>query len=110
MIITKSEPFTKEEVEKVAEDLDKYIKVVIDVKRNILAAGGIRHVEAEQILISQGSNQKDLWGGGLDLMTGSMDYDSMINIRPHDNNSSREVLSQEIRQKMTELINKILKV
>lgn len=108
MIITKPEPFTKEEIEKVAQDLDGYIKVVIDIKQNILAAGGIRHAEAEQVLIRQGSNQGDLWGGGLDLETGEIDYDSMINIRPNDNNPSREVLSQEIRQRMTELIKMLL--
>lgn len=108
MIITKSDPFTKEELKKVASDLDGYIKVVIDIRQEILAAGGIRHVEAEEVLLKQGSNQKDLWGGGLDLETKEIDFDSMINIRPNDNNLSREVLSLEIRKKINELINRLL--
>lgn len=109
MIIIKLKPFTKDEIRKVAEDLEGYIKVVIDMKKDILAAGGLRHFDAEQELIKLGSDQKDLWGGGLDLETDEIDFDSMINIRPHDNNPSREILSQEIRQKLTNLINKLLR-
>ena len=108
MIITKSEPFTKEEIEKIAEDLEGYIKVVLDIKQNVLAAGGLRHVEAEEVLLEQGSEKKDLWGGGLDLETKEIDFGSMINIRPNDDNPSREVLSIEIRKKMEELIKRLL--
>ena len=34
MIITKSEPFTKEEIIKLKELFDVYIKTVIDVEKN----------------------------------------------------------------------------
>ncbi len=90
--------------EKVGEDLDGYVKVVIDLAKEIVAAGGKRHVDAEQLLLSKGSKQEDLWGGGIDLETGTIDFDSMINIRPAQSNSSREVLSSDIRAKMEALI------
>ena len=93
---------------KISEDLDGYVKVVIDVVQKIVAAGGKRHVEAEQLLLSQGSKQEDLWGGGIDLETGAIDFDSMINIRPNQNNPSREVLSQEIRSNMERIIHNLL--
>ena len=67
------------------------------------------HVDGEQLLLEDGSKQKDLWGGGLDLETGEIDFDSMINIRPSDNNPSREVLSQEIRKKMENFIRELLR-
>ena len=35
MIITKSQPYTKEEIEKLREQFDIYIKTVIDVKKNL---------------------------------------------------------------------------
>ncbi len=38
MIITKSEPFTKEEIEKLKELFDTYIKTVIDVENKICSA------------------------------------------------------------------------
>lgn len=99
MIITKSEPFTKEEIEKLCEQFDVYIKTVIDLQRKICAAGMDRHFEGEQILLKQGSNQADLWGGGIDLETNEIDFNSFINIRPRDNNLKNEIQSEEIKAK-----------
>jgi hypothetical protein len=48
-------------------------------------------------------------GGGLDLETEEVDYDSMINIRPNQGNTSREVLDEGIRSIMTKIIHKLLK-
>ncbi|MBI3109636.1 hypothetical protein HYZ06_01205 [Candidatus Daviesbacteria bacterium] len=89
--------------------MDGYIKVVVDVELKILAAGGLRHVEGEELLLKTGSMQENLWGGGLDLATGEIDFDSMINIRTNQGNPSREVLSQNIRKKMEEIIRRLLK-
>lgn len=63
----------------IAEDLNGYIKIVVDVGRKILAAGGEKHVDGERILLGDGSRQEDLWGAGLDLETDEMDFDSLIN-------------------------------
>lgn len=99
----------EEILKKAAEDLEGYIKFVVDIERGILTAGGARHVDGEQLLLKDGSNQQDLWGGGLDLETGEIDFDSMINIRPNQNNLSREVLAQDLRAKISEVVNKLLK-
>lgn len=96
-------------LEDIAQDLDGYIKVVVDVKRSILAAGGTRHVLSEELLLKDGSRQADLWGAGLDLETGGIDFDSMINIRPDQNNPSREILDKDLRDKVTDVIMRILK-
>ena len=84
---------------KVAEDLKGYIKVVVDIRRQILAAGGEKHVDAEQLLLEDSSHQEDLWGAGLDLETNEMDFDSLINLRPNQNRS-REILDKNIREKV----------
>ncbi len=99
----------EETLKKIAEDLEGYIKVVVDIERGILTAGGLRHFEGEELLLKDGSVQKDLWGGGLDLETNEIDYDSMINIRPNQGNTSREVLSEEIRKKMDQIIRELLR-
>ena len=91
---------------KVAEDLKGYVKVVVDVRRKILSAGGQKHVDGEQMLLKDGSRQEDLWGAGLDLETNEMDFDSMINLRPTQN-ASREILDQKIRRQV-ELITRSL--
>ncbi|RJO63675.1 MAG: hypothetical protein C4540_06555 [Candidatus Omnitrophota bacterium] len=91
-----------------AEDLKGYIKIVVDVKRKVLAAGGEKHVDGERLLLEDGSRQEDLWGAGLDLETGEMDFDSLINLRPSQNRS-REILDEEIRKKAENLIQSLLK-
>jgi len=103
MIITKSSPFTKDEITKLRELFDVYIKTVIDLKRKICSAGASRHFESEKILLDKGSAQSDLWGGGIDIETKIIDCNSFINVRPKDNNTSNEIQNQKLRKKFEEL-------
>ena len=54
MIITKNSPFTKEEIEKLKEQFDSYVKTVIDVEKEICSAGADRHFDSEQTLLQNG--------------------------------------------------------
>lgn len=103
MIITKSTPYTKEEIEKLKEVFDVYIKTVIDIEKKVCSAGCDRHFESEKGLLDRGSDQKDVWGGGIDLETNVIDYNSFINIRPTDNNTSNEIQNPGIREKFDKL-------
>lgn len=96
------------ELKEIAEHFDGYIKVVVDVDREILAGGGDRHSDDERLLLDDGSRQKDLWGGGLDIETGEIDYNSIINLRPKQDNPSRDILSKEIREKFDKIVKKLL--
>lgn len=109
MLILVKEKANENTLKKVAEDLSGYIKVVVDVEKEIIAAGGLRHVEGEELLLKEGSKQENLWGGGLDLETGEIDFDSMINLRPNQDNPSRELLSQDVRQKLENIVKRFLK-
>lgn len=110
MIITKSEPYSKEEIEKLKEYFDVYIKTVIDIKKKICSAGCDRHFESEKILLDQGSNQSDLWGGGIDLETKIVDCNSFINIKPSEKNSSNEILDQSVRKKFEDITKYFFRV
>jgi len=103
MIITKTESFTKEEIERLKEEFDVYIKTVIDIEKRVCSAGMSRHYEGEQILLAQGSKQSNIWGGGVDLETKTIDFNSFINIRPNDNNTSNQIQDPEIRRIYEEL-------
>lgn len=103
MIITKSEPFTKEEIIKLKELFDIYIKTVIDVERKVCSAGADRHFDSEKILLEQGSKQSNIWGGGIDLETKIIDCNSFINVRPQDKNTSNEIQDPQLRNKFEEL-------
>jgi hypothetical protein len=107
MLIIIRNKINSESLKQVAEDLKGYVKVVVDVKRGILSAGGEKHVDGEQLLLKDGSRQENLWGAGLDLETNEMDFDSMINLRPAQN-SSREILDQKIRQEVESITRSLL--
>ena len=104
MIITKKNPFTKDEIEKLKDSFEVYIKTVIDIEKKICSAGCDRHFESEKFLLDQGSNQKDLWGGGMDLETKTIDCNSFINIRPAQKNSSNEIQNEKIRDKFNKIM------
>ncbi len=103
MIITKNQPYTKQEIKKLREFFDIYIKTVIDVKRKICSAGCDRHFDSEKILLEQYSKQEDLWGGGIDLETKIIDCNSMINIRPQQRNTSNEIQNAKTREEFENL-------
>ena len=103
MILTQQTPFSKEQIKQVAEQFEAYIKTVIDIEKKICSAGADRHFESEEILLSQGSKQENLWGGGVDLETKDIDGNSMINIRPKQNNRSNEIQDTQIREKFEKL-------
>lgn len=99
MIITKDNPFTNEEIEKLKEQFGTYIKIVIDIDTKICSAGCDRHFESEEVLMQKGSKQDVLWGGGIDIETKMIDCNSFINIRPTQGNMSNEIQNQDIRKK-----------
>lgn len=103
VIITKSQPYTKDELEKLREQFDSYVKTVIDLKKRVCSAGADRHFESEKILLDNGSKQSDIWGGGIDLDTKDIDFNSFINIRPTDNNNGNEILNEDNRKEYESL-------
>jgi hypothetical protein len=66
------------------------------------------HADEEQALLEQGSKQNDLWGINLyPAKFGADDFiefDSMINIRPRQQNMSRSVDNPGIREQITDLV------
>ena len=107
-IILREKKATKEEIEKMCYQYGSYIKVVIDTQKEVLAGGGQYHADEEQLLLEYGCKQENLWGGGVDIDTGAIDYDSMINIRHSQNNPSRIVADPEIRKKIDQVIKKFI--
>ena len=84
---------------------EEMVKAAVDVERGLL---GI-----EQKLLSDGSRQEDLWGinlypEGYDE-DGIVEFDSMINVRPRQNNRSRDVEDPEIRKKIREIVDRWVK-
>jgi hypothetical protein len=103
------EKASSKQIAEMSKHFDGYIKVVVDIESEILSGGGDRHFDEEKGLLDDGSLQKNLWGGGFDIKTKEVDYNSIINLRPNQNNPSRDILSLEVRQKFDDIIEKLLK-
>ncbi|KKU56829.1 MAG: hypothetical protein UX78_C0002G0009 [Candidatus Amesbacteria bacterium GW2011_GWA2_47_11] len=106
MVILLKSPADEKKLQNAASDLAGYVKFVVDINREIMTAGGLRHFEGEQLLLQDGSHQEDLWGGGVDLETAEVDFESIINIRPPDN-PSREVLDLKLRDRIKSVVSKL---
>ncbi len=108
IIILREKKATKEQLQKMGYEYGSYIKVVVDIEKGILAGGGAMHYDEERVLLDYGSKQENLWGGGVDLETGEITYDSMINIRPHQGNTKRDIQSEEIKTKLKEIVERLI--
>lgn len=107
MVIILSSPATDEDIEKAKVEYKTYIKVTMDVEKEILAIGGEYHFDAEQELLKVGCKQEMIWGGGVDLVAKRIDFNAMINIRAGVNYST-EICDEEVKQKFEQLIRKYL--
>jgi len=67
MVIMLASPADAESIKKASQDLDGYVKFVVDLKRRIMTIGGQRHYQGEQLLLQDGSHQTDLLGGAVNL-------------------------------------------
>lgn len=103
MLILRKMCFSKEEMGKMLSELDSYIWVALDVKKGVIAAGDEYAGRLKQKLLAQKSLIKDIFGVGLDLLTGEIDYYSPINIKIFDKKSTKEV-PQEKRERIETLI------
>ena len=73
------------------------VKIVVDVRRRLLAGGGGMHAECEQALLGDGSEHDDLWGANWFPDDQSVEFESLINIRPRLGNRSLVIQSSELR-------------
>jgi Protein of unknown function (DUF5674) len=105
-----AEQVTSDELVCMAErTFGNMVKAVVDVDRELLAVDGELHSDLEALLIENGSRQQSLWGINLyPAMTGDdfVEFDSMINMRPSQGNTSRGVESAETRGKILYVVAK----
>ncbi|MCK9614989.1 MAG: DUF5674 family protein [Candidatus Omnitrophica bacterium] len=88
------------------------VKAVVDVDKELLAVDGELHSDLEALLLESGSRQKSLWGINLyPEMQGKdfIEFDSVINMRPSQDNRSRGVDDEQIRKKIIEVVSKRIK-
>jgi hypothetical protein len=73
-----------------------------------LAGGGILHADCERVLLENGSLQTHLWGANWYAIDGSVDYESLINLRSRQGNRSMIVQDSAIRSRILEITQRLL--
>jgi len=90
--------FTKAEIKEITKALDGYAWIVMDIKKGIVVVGDEYVMNMKNILLKDRCSLEDIFGVGLDLATGEIDYYSQVNIKWTDKDSTREVpLGQRVR-------------
>ena len=99
---------TSRQIDEMLQALDTYIKLAVDIRRRILAGGGILHADCEAELLANGSRQEDIWGA--DWLPGSkkVEFIALINIRPRQDNPSMEIQDEVVRSKVESTVRELL--
>ena len=82
----------------------EFIKLAVDVEREILAGGGELHADCEDALLEDGSRQADVWGADWFFNTHLVGFESMINIRPRQHNFDMELKDLVLREKIEQIV------
>jgi hypothetical protein len=103
-------PATEKEIREMLEELESYIKLAVDVERKILAGGGEYHADCEEVLLEDGSRQKEVWGADWYPESRTVGFVALINIRPHQGNMGMEIEDQKLRERIEAIVRHLLEV
>jgi len=103
-----AKPATACQVSEMLEVYPILIKIVVDIRRQILAGGGEMHADCEALLLAEGSEQDDLWGANWYPAEQRVEFESLINIRPRLGNRTIIIQSEEIRQQVAAITHELL--
>lgn len=97
--------------ELVEQHFGDMVKLVVDVRRRVVALGGELHADAEALLLEQGSRQMDLWGANYYPGFGRsqcIEFTALINIRPAQGNRSMQIQDPGIREAVREIVHELV--
>ena len=97
MIYIITDRATPQQLQEMLEAHHEYVKLAVDVRRRLLAGGGVMHADCESVLLDDGSDQADLWGVSWFPESRRIRYESLINIRPKQGNRSMAIHDAALR-------------
>lgn len=111
MILVIREPATAEQLSQMAElYYGLAIKLAVDVRQEILAGGGRLHYDCEQVLLKDGSYQQDVWGADWYPETQEVGFESIVNIRPSQQNRGMKIRDPILRANIETIVRRLLEV
>lgn len=95
---------TDEQIRQMLEALQTYVKLAVDVRRQIIAGGGGMHADCEVVLLEDGSQQVDVWGADWVPEGQEVRFESLINIRPKQHNRSMRIEDKGLRATIEQIV------
>ena len=108
MIHLLDHPATSQQLQDMQEVYPLMVKIVVDLRRRIMAGGGEMHADCEAFLLADGSEQDDLWGANWYPAEQHVEFESLINIRPRQGNRSMIIQSDDIRSRVAAITYELL--
>jgi hypothetical protein len=90
------------------QSLGSYVKLAVDVRRQVLAGGGELHADCEQVLLEDGSRQEDIWGADWLPFSQEVQFEALINIRPRQDNPSMIILDPAVCAQVETIARQLL--
>jgi len=103
-----TKPLNQSEIQQLEEEFGEYVKITVDIEKKKLVAGCELHADGEEILLKNGSNQDNIWGGGINFKTKNIDCIAVLNIRAPLNNDSMEILDQKKRDRFIKTVSELI--
>ena len=85
-----------------------YVKLAVDIRRGVLAGGGLLHADCEATLIEDGSRQEDVWGADWVPETKEVRCAALINIRPRQGNPEMKIQDSTVRTQVEAIVRQLL--
>ena len=99
---------TRQQIEEMLEALESYIKLAVDIRREIAAGGGIFHADCEEALLADGSSQENIWGADWVPTTQEVRYEALINVKPRQDNPTVKLLDEERQRRVAKVLRRLL--
>ena len=99
---------TRQQMIEMLKTLETYVKLAVDIERGILAGGGAMHADCKSVLLEDGSQQENIWGADWNPTTQEVTFESLINIRPMQNNRSLELQDPVLRMRVEKITHILL--
>ena len=109
MIRTIKKTATPSQIQDMLQEYEVMLKLVVDIRQQILSGGGEMHADCEKILLdTAGSEQDDLWGANWYPNEERIEFESLINIRPRLGNRSIIIQDQKLRDQVESITRELL--
>ena len=88
------------------------VKAMVDIEKSFMAVDAPMHADLLEYLMEQENSEPiNLWGINIypeKVGDDFIEFDSMMNIKPAFGNRTRGVDDENIRKKITEIVNKLI--